>query len=539
VKRLALAVLLPLAATPGLAQETSPMTDGVAAAVLEFYNHPATTRVRGPTRIAASTTVDGRLASLGGPLVVAGVVLGDVVVINGDLRLVPGGRISGSVRVVGGRIEGPTALVEGSVAAHPEALRFRREGDRLVLERPGLRMPGVATAFGRLDLVARLDGSYNRVEGLPVAAGPRLTLGRSNPTVLQALAVYQTRSGLRIHHGEFGHDIRLEQYLGGHRAVLAGAGLHRVVDPIERAGLSDTENSLATFVLHQDQRDHYGRHGWSAYVRFIGATLPYDARIEYRDETHREADVASPWSLLKNDSPWRAQPRVAGGTLRSLHGSFRWDTRNDRIDPATGWLISIGVEQGLSGTLALFDRPADSEFTAVSADVRRYVRLGPHSRAAARLVAAGAPDRGPLPPQRQRALGGEGSLPGYPAFHFDCGARAGGPNDGGLYPYYGCDRSLLLQAELRYAPLADLGIGRRFELDFDLFAAPEFVLFANAGRAWTEARSLDGRADAGPATLQPDAGIGVRFGPVGAYLAIPLGGGDGRTNFFIRLGPRF
>jgi hypothetical protein len=537
VKRIKLALVCLLVAAPTLAQETRPLTDDVAAAVLDFYNHPGTTRLRGPSRIAAGTVVGGNVAALGGPLAVAGVIHGDVVVINGDLRLLPGGRIEGAARVVGGRFEGAPEDVGGGVAVHHDALRFRTEGDRLVGDRPGLPLPDRETWFGRLGVVASLDGAYNRVEGLPISAGPRLEVGRSNPTVVEARALYQTRSGLRMSSGEIGHDLRFEQYLGGHRSTRLGLGLRRGVDPIEGVGLSNTESSLATFFLHEDHRDHYGRHGWRAYVQFIGRARPLQATVEYRDESHRTVDVASPWSLLKNDSPWRPQPRVAEGNLRSVVGSVRWDTRNDRFDPAIGWLVSVEVEQGVGGTLSLPDQPVDVEFTAVSADVRRYLRLGPHSRVALRATAAGAPDRGALPPQRQRALGGEGTLPGYGTFQFDCGARAAGPAEDGFFPYYGCDRAVLLQAEYRYAPLAAPALSRALGLGFDLFAAPELVLFANAGRAWIEGRSLEGRADQGPVGFRPDAGMGLRFGPMGAYMAMPLHG-DGRPNFFLRIGPR-
>jgi hypothetical protein len=554
VKRIATALLLLTAAMPAAAQETRPLTDDAAAVVIAFYNDHATTRVRGETRIAGATVVAGNLAALGGPLVVGGTVRGDVVVINGDLRLLPGSRIDGAVRVVGGRIEGPTAGVAGPITIHPESLRFRRELDRLVAPATdGIGWPsaGMATWFGRMDFTAGLHGSYNRVEGFPVMLGPRLQLGHSNPTVVDTRLIYRTRSGLRFHHAELGHDLRVEQYLGGRQGMLVGIGLHDLIDPIMDAGLSDTENSLATFVLHQDHRDHYDRRGWSTYLRFIGTTRPYDARIEYRDETHRSIDPGNPWSLLRNDSPWRAQPRVAGGALRSIRGSFVWDSRNHPTDPAAGWLLAVDVEQGLGGTLGYLApeepgtaalpaeaRADDSEFTFLSLDARRYLRLGPRSRLAVRARAAGAPDAGALPPQRQVALGGEGDMPGFGRFRFDCGARAHGPAPDGFYPYFGCDRSLLLQGEYRFALHTDPGIARRLGLDFDLFAAPELVLFADAGRAWIEARRLDGRTDVGPRTLQSDVGVGLRMGPIGFYIAAPLTGAGGGPNFFLRLGPR-
>jgi hypothetical protein len=555
VKLTARVLLLCLAASPVIAQEPTPLTEDAAAAIAAFYNAPATTRLGGPTRIAPGTTLEGDAASIGGPLVVAGTVRGDVVVINGDLRVAPGGAIEGAATIVGGRLLGDSAAVAGPVTVYETALRFRREGERIVALGPS-RPPGLSagrpTRFGRTEVTLRVDGSYNRVEGLPIAFGPRFELGHSNPTVLEGRLIYRTRSGLRIHPEEFGHDLRLEQYLGGHRGILLGLGLQRVIDPIEMRGVSNTENSLSTFVLHRDYRDHYERDGWRAYLRFVGRTRPYDAGVEYRDEDHASVTPGTPWSLLKNDEEWRPQPAVAEGSLRTLRGWFHWDSRNDRVDPAVGWLVAVEVEQGLEGELRarvlgvdpgtgepppVLSARVGAEFTAVQVDARRYLRLGPRTRVALRLLAAGSPDDGALPAQRQHVLGGEGSLPGFERFRFDCGARQE-PLVDGFVPYYGCDRVVLLQAEYRFAFMGTHSLGSRLGLDFDLVTTPELILFADAGRAWIEAESRGYRAELGPGDLRYDIGAGLRLGRVGLYLAAPLSDGGDGFNFFIRLGPR-
>lgn len=536
------------------AQEAPPLTQDVAESLAAFYNRPATTRFSGPARIAQGSVLDGDVASIGGPLEVAGTVAGDVVVLNGDLALLPGGRIAGTATVVGGAFSGDPSAVEAGLTVYREALRFRREEDRIVAvepERPGLISAGRPTWFGRTDLMVTVDGSYNRVEGLPITFGPRIELGHSNPTVLDARMIYRTRSGLRMHPDDFGHVLRLEQYLGGHRALLFGVQKHHTIDPIERGWLTDTENSLSTFILHRDYRDHYTRRGWSAYLRFIGRTRPFEAGVALLDEAHGGIQPGTPWSLLDNHEPWRAQPQVAEGELRTVQGWFRWDTRNDREDPSTGWLIGIEAEQGLEGSLEiqaqqtgvglppfpLEARSVGAEYTTIRLDARRYLRVGPRTRIALRGVFDGSPDDGALPPQRQHVLGGEGNLPGYDRFRFDCGARSGGTDIEGYYPYYGCDRMVLLQAELRFAVLPGFSLGHRLGLDFDLLTTPELVLFGDAGRAWIEPESAGYRTDLGPGDLRYDAGVGLRLGRLGFYIAAPLEDG-GRANFFVRLGPR-
>lgn len=538
---------------PVTAQETPRLTTEVAEDIATFYNRPSTTRLNGRAAIGEGAVVDGDVASLGGPLEVAGVVRGDLVVINGDLRVPSPGRIEGDVVVVGGAYEGLRESVVGTLTIYAEVLRVRREGDRIVAAEPdGPRVlsTGRPTWFGRTDFMVTLDGSYNRAEGLPISFGPRVELGRSNPTVLDARLVYRTRAGFRIHPDEFGHVLRLEQYMGGHRGFLLGASKFSTVDPIERRGISDTENSLSTFILHRDYRDHYTRRGWAAYLQLFGRTRPYEAGLVYADERHGSIQPGTPWSLLDNDDPWRSQPQVAEGSLRTVRGWVRWDTRNDPDDPATGWLLEARAEQGLEGDLAVLvagedpagpafrRQPVTSEFTTIRLDARRYFRMGPRTRLALRGVFDGSPDDGALPPQRQLVLGGEGDLPGYDRFHFDCGARSGPADTDGHYPYYGCDRMVLGQAELRFAVLPGLDMGRRLGLDFDLLTGPEIVVFTGAGRAWIEPESLGLRTNTGADGLRFDAGLGLRLGRLGFYLAAPLDGGDGDLNFFVRLGPR-
>lgn len=532
-------------------QERRSLTTAAAERAAAFYNRAATTRVGGPVRVAPGATVSGDLAALGGPLEVDGTVQGDVLVINGDLWLADSGRVTGSVTVIGGRVTGRAATVEGSITVYPQALRFRQENGRIIpLDPSSGSLVDRSTWFGRGGFNVVVDGSYNRVEGLPISLGPRFELGGSNPTIIDARVIYRTGNGLQFHPDELGHEVKLEQYMGGHQSVLVGLGWHRVTDPIELRGLTHTENSLSTFILHRDLRDHYVRSGWRVYLAYRGRTRPVEAGLEYRDEHHNSVAPRTPWSLLDNDEDWRPQPQVADGDLRLIHGWIRWDTRNDRDDPSAGWLLEAEVEQGVEGTLftrvaspdpggGFFNRLVNAEFTALRLEARRYVRLGPRTRVALRALATGSPDDGALPPQRQHVLGGEGSLPGYKHFTFDCGAREL-PLIEALAPYYGCDRAVLLQAEYRFAfaGSSSISVGRLLDLDFELATTPELVLFADAGRAWIEPESLGARLRTGPRDFRYDIGVGLRLGRIGLYLAMPLSeGGDG-PNFFLRLGPR-
>lgn len=545
-----------LGGMPAAAQERAPdaeLPPEIAERVVEFYNDARTTRLSGDSRVPAEAEIVGGVAVLDGSLVLAGRIRGPVVVINGDAVLEPGAVIDGELIVVGGAIEGADhAQIAGTTSQYDAPLRYAHAGTgELTYVRPAMQpalVAGREFGFGRTDLRIALNGAYNRVEGLPVAIGPSVSIGRSNPTWLDASLIFRSEAGLD--RDDFGYALRAEQYVGGHLAARVGATLHSEIQPIEPWEVSDRESSLSTFLLHRDFRDHYERRGWSVYVRVAPRREPHELTFAYYDERHESLAAEEPWSLTGNDQRWRAQPLIAEGSLRTVAARWRFDTRNEPGAPAHGWLIRGEVEQALGGSLVSPVRIDDNEpvhetaatdrsFTAMSLDLRRYARTGPYSRIALRLLAAGSIDGGSLPPQRQHVLGGAGSLPAYDLFNFDCGARGDTVHLRGnaFYPYYGCDRAVLVQLEYHASLNLGRSLGRRLGIDVDLGDTPGIVVFFDAGRAWTESDARQGRSG-GLDDFKADAGFGVRLGRLGAYWAVPLSGRADRVNFFVRVGPR-
>jgi hypothetical protein len=592
---LGLAALL-AAAAPARAQRTGPDTTrasladaglppNVAARLTAFFNDPETIHFNGATRIPADRVIVGDVAVLGGPVTVAGKVDGRLVVINGDVQLGEGAQVTGDLTVVGGTVAGlENAKVGGEVATYGERLPYRRDGERIVYT--GREDSGNAYGRdggewrvhrGRADFVVATGQSYNRVEGLPITFGPVIETQGANPLRLRASAIYRTEDGTALEPDHWGYDVRLEQFLGGYRAVRVGASLRRVVDPIEAWHLSKLENGLSTFFLHRDYRDHYERRGWSGYVTLAPQGSPLSLTAEYRDEKDRSVPSGSPWTLFRNDEPWRAQPLVAEGVLRSVAVSGAFDTRNHRDDPSTGWYVQGELERSVGTHLT---RPAADvylpggtpgdalaalgygDFTAGTLDLRRYNRISPNSRLNLRLLAGGALGGGALPPQRQHALGGDGSLPGYRLFELDCGARSqrylrpgdlgGRPDEPppAFYASYGCDRFALAQAEYRgklhfmfdWKGSDDAnGDASQGDDEYDGGRRPRhygawdsniaWVAFMDAGRGWSHVRGMDEETAV-------DAGFGVLVGRVGVYGAVPLEGGRG-VSLFVRLNPRF
>ncbi len=543
----------------------------VADEVIEFFNRPSTTRFEGRAEVPAGSTLHGDVAVLYGPFTVAGEIQGDLMVVNGDLEVLPGGRISGDVTVVGGVVTAGADAVGGQLTVYSERLPFRSRGGRISYGE-GDRWSGWRDRHrrGSAYISVRNEGSYSRVEGLPVMFGPVFRSEGEDFLRVDVLGIWRSDSGVRLDSDELGYFVRAEQHLGQEGRYSFGATAHSMVTPIEDGGLTDTEASLATFFLGRDYRDHFEREGFSAFVRFNHEEAGVRLTAEYRDEDHAFVPVGDPWSFKDDGKAWRPQPLVAQGRLRSLGAELVVDDRNDRDDPSDGWYMAATATAGLDGAMvlpahSLADpatpaavepaRAVHAELRAGSMDLRRYARVGPGADLRLRGFVAGSLDGEPLPPQFQRALGGEGSLPGYPLMSVDCGARArtrpvplgegdaAGSTPG--YAGYGCDRVALFQAEYRGSLSFDLGFGDDDEWDegwgwapsvsFD----PSWSVFFDAGRGWSLAPE-GSAARLGPdsETLM-DVGVGFFLGGMGIYWAWPLNGEARHSNFFVRLSHRF
>jgi hypothetical protein len=583
----ALALAVPAAAR---AQEPGALPRDLAERITEVLNDPATERHEGVTSVEAGRTVASDLAVMEGNLALAGRVDGSVVVVNGNLQLAEGAEVGGDVIVVGGEIEGESdARVAGDMVVFDEPVSHCRRAGRVDVsgrcdfaaadaapagggwnaasahEAEGRRSLAAHETRGQAKFTVSPGRSYNRVEGLPIHFGPSLSTGGSNPLTLSAMGIFRTAEEESMGAESWGYDVRVEQFVGGYQAVRVGARAFSVVDPIEGWHLTDLENSLSTFVLHRDYRDHYQREGWSAYVMVTPPRSPVTLKGEVLWEDHRSVAPASPWAILDNDRAWRMQPLVAEGPLRALVGSALIDTRSEDWDPSSGWYVRAEIEHTLGSDLV---RPAYvstqtgvavpsnrfGEYTRALLDLRRYNRISPSQRLNLRIAAGGSVSVFPLPPQRQHAMGGEGSLPGYGLFSLDCGARlysgrrtAAAGQGTRFFNGYGCDRFALFQAEYRggFSLRLPLGGGARTDevaeeeggwADLRMFdAGLNWVLFVDAGAGWT---SLDNHHDEDTAV---DVGAGLLLGDLGLYVATPVRDvyHRGGVNFFIRLAPRF
>lgn len=523
----------------------------------------ATRRFTGSARIEASETIVGNVVVFNGPLTLAGRIDGELIVVDGDVDFVDGSAVAGDVTVIGGIARNEDlAQVGGVFTVYSEGFQLYAGGERVLSvgtrRRRAERFREWDYNWGISRITVRTGTNYNRVEGLPIMIGPVIQTAGAAPTRVEALGILRTGSGDVFDADRMGYQLRVEQFIGG-RGFRIGGMARSVVQPIEQWNLTDLEASLATFLLHDDQRDYFEREGWGVYARFAPTDFPLEMNVGYYDEDHESRAARDPWTLF-GDGNWRSQPLVGEGRLRSVAGHIQYDGRNRHNFASSGFFIRAEATRGIEGSLALparsvlsssFEFPRqelNSTFNSGLIDLRVYRRVGVGSALAFRGVAGGSLDGRALPPQFQHALGGAGSMPGYNLFSADCGARrvpsvrASEPNRV-YFPGYGCDRFAMGTIEYRGGFEFDFGgdfggWGRRDDdWDWHIDANPNWMVFFDAGHGWAlDASRTRGAVDTG---ILYDAGAGLLLGDFGIYAAVPLNSDHRGVNVFVRLGSRF
>ncbi len=543
----------------------------VVLEVTAVWNAATTRRVRGDFALAPTDTVRGDLAVLRGRARLAGVVTGQVVVLNGDVVLVDGARIERALTVIGGTFESPERpSVGGEIRVWSAAYRYREVSDTLEAELDFFSRwsrwmrddANRSTSSATSDLLLTTAHTYNRVEGLPIYVGPRFR-GHSGDTRVRAelLGIFRTGDALNWKQENLGYRGLVEVRQGRRAGVALGGRVFDEVDAVERWQLTDTEVGLHTFLFTRDYRDYWQRHGGEGSVSLF-AGRGSDVRVSYGRERWSSRRALNVPSIVNENVPWRINPAADHGvmTLFTISGTF--DTRNSPTDPRAGWYLRGAYEHG-NGTLTrvpdVVTSPAvgaDVVYTRALLDLRRYNRLGPNASLNMRAVLGGGINGDPLPAQRRFSVSGIDALPGFDfrrqRHNADVGTCAVG--DEAAYAARGrpslCDRMALLQIEWKgdfrinlFGDDEDFG-DRRWVFS-RVKADGAWVVFANSGRGW-----LVGTRDAAQlrypngsipdlASWHTDLGGGFDFGTFGVYVAQAVSERGLSPNVYVRLGRRF
>lgn len=534
-----LLLLLALASVQDTVVITEPGRYGSSPAerrAVSVFNATGTMRVLGAHTVGRDVVVAGDVAVLDGPLRVEGRVTGDLVAINADVEIIAGGEVGGDVLILGGRADvSEDARIGGTLEQHTSRLRVRFVDERIVIEdsdEPRVhvertrRLPRQSRwrPVGRASIVLTTEGTYNRVEGLPILVGPRLTWRTDEVDVrLEGLGIFRTAASFDLESRDVGYRVASRVRFGGHdRPIELGLRAFDQVLPIEDWQLRDGEVGWGSLLLHKDYRDYFLARGVGASARFrLGSAL-----LAYADASRFDASFIAardPWSLTRNRRSWRANPAIDEGRFTEYRAGIELSTLREWHWGGGAWLKAEWLH-GLGDNVTARVLPATVR-GPIPATGYRYDRLFADLRLhqpfaggglSLRAVAAGDLGQdGPLPVHRRLSLGGPDPMPGFNFHRFACNEGVGDPALPAL-----CDRVVLFQAEYRTDFTFDVHVTSDEDDGWwggwDWFDWDEFhvVLFTDAGAGWI--------GDATPRRLNWDVGAGLELGGFGIYIARAL-----------------
>jgi hypothetical protein len=285
-----------------------------------------------------------------------------------------------------------------------------------------------------------------------------------------------------------GYSLGFEKPFFGDAVLQVGASIHDLTASDDQWRLGDLEQSLVAVTFRNTFRDYYRRKGYQlhAAVRPAGE---HEFLIAWRDDSHAALRNETNYGFFRDSHGFRENQQAAAGDMRAVIVGYTFDTRGlgrqfaperyrrHLLDDLFGDVAERrhGVRIDWRSELAPASLDHDFDFTRHIANVRGWWQASRRRIISGRALFGTS--TGALPPQRELAVGGIGSVRGY-----------------GFKDAVG-DRMLLLNAELRQ----DLGWGNTNTAG---------LVFFDAGRVFNP------RPDSSEAWMR-GVGVGIEFGQRG------------------------
>ncbi len=366
-----------------------PRADAALRDVLSRGSYRVLTR---DTVLAADEVIGSDVIIIGATLRLEGRIEGDVVGVRSDIFARPGGRIDGTVAVLGGGFYGSSLAELGSEPIDASRYLYRVEegetGSYVVMA------PGGRARLGLPGIYGFLLPEYDRVNAVTLPWGVDLERGPA-PWMPDA----QARVRYRTVRETFDGELELAWRFGRHSVSLSGGRTVRSNDDWINGGV---ENSLYAVIGGVDTRNYYE-------ARFVegGLRLSFGSRVLWTN------DIVIFWErarTLENRNPF---------SIFEVRGGFQPNTPVSEADAASLKLVSVAeflerspapLDIELSIEHADADVAGDLSFTVFGAALLAEVPAWGRSA----LVIEGrgqVPTSSGAPAQRWRALGGWGTLP--------------------------------------------------------------------------------------------------------------------------------
>jgi outer membrane protein assembly factor BamA len=344
------------------------------------------------------------------------------------------------------------------------------------------------------------DISFNRVDGWTLGArfGSRPADGWFPRFEVSAASA-------RHRHPSGRYSLEFAQPVLPGRRLLLGGQVRRATDDEDESRSGAIENFLSAFFFRYDYRDYFARSGVALFAE--AHALPWLAvSATYAD--HRYGSLAEPapdaGTAFRHDSPWRDNPAIDEGRMRSAIVGVVLDGRDNPFAPRRGAWLRLESEASGPGL------ESDFTFTRHQAEARGYWPLTLGMTVKARLL-FGTTSAGTLPVQKQFAVGGISTLRAH------------------SYKHHRGDQVFL--ANVEYGVLLWRG-RQRSGVRTDVRA----LAFADLGQAW------QGRTyDLARQQMMFDAGLGLGLadGRLRVYAARDLRDSGSATLWTVRLANPF
>jgi Omp85 superfamily domain/Surface antigen variable number repeat len=244
--------------------------------------------------------------------------------------------------------------------------------------------------------------------------------------------------------------------------LFVGAEAHEITATDDAWRLSTLEQSVVALTFANTFRDYHDATGYQLHAAFR-MNPAQEIFGAWRDDDHEPLTNTADYAVFRDGGDvFRPNQQAAAGNLRAVVLGYTLDTRNLEQESlertyerhlltslfGTTGRRAPGVRVEWTSELATEGLGGDFDFTRHIVNARTYGQFGSHGF---RLRALAGGSSGVLPPQRQFALGGIGSVHGYSfkeaaggdgMFLFNAEYRLGssGPNGARLVGFFDAGR---------------------------------------------------------------------------------------------------
>jgi hypothetical protein len=414
-------------------------------------NNLETFRYYDNIEIEKDELVPGNIIVIRGDLEVWGEINGDVLTLNGDVRIHRHAVVAGNITSVGGHIiQHQNSMVSGNQIETSERNIFRNASyyyadyDRSVWQN-SQRDKYSTLPLGPLN--DRFIFRYNRVQGLFLGLEiPKSISGKRN-----ILSIYGF-GGYGFQEKRLRYRLGIDRYFFDQRDFRfeVGASFYDLTDTRDEWIITPLENTLASLLIHEDFQDFYRRKGFDIHVS-QNFTIFLKGSLTFRNDEYESLKNNTDWALFGGKKTFRLNPEIDEGNMRSLTGEIYLDTRNDQHWPRYGWYGKLSWEYSDS------EIGSDFSFDQIEFEVRHYLPVSRGERFDFRIMAGSA--NGHLPLQKVFQIGGFSTLRGFD------------------YKEFVGDRLLLANIEYTVSPA-------NFSRDILFFDDLRLIFYSDIGAAW-------------------------------------------------------